>query len=252
MVELSNPLETIFITEELQSNKGFTMLKIKRSNDHIIIITDTGTATMSLTDRQAINKSVDTLIEVIERVTHENNDLSALRTEDVERFDTKSVNALFRDTTSHFTALTRKSVEEALSFSPAYLQAESLRNQVKSLANAYKDCAETVLSSNGDNIAVGKSLYAKAHAVLRDLDLLDDQLSAPLNKLKAIKMEKSMRKEILRKGIAQGKQIARTEFSGLTADTVDTAVALNKVKNLLNDRKTKRDKIISDAKKISE
>jgi hypothetical protein len=137
-----------------------------------------------------------------------------------------------------------------MSYSPAYLQAENLRNQVKALANAYKDCAESVLSSNGDTLAVGKSLYAKSSAILRDLDLLEPQLSAPLEKLKAIKMEKSMRQEI-RKGIEQGKLQAKAGFSGMTNETLETAAALNKAKAVLGDKKSKRDKIISAAQKIS-
>lgn len=227
------------------------MLKIKRSNDQLIIITDNGTATMPLTDKQSVNKSVDTLLEVLERVIHENGDLAALRTEDVERYDTKTVKALFKDATHHLTASTRNNIETALSFSPSYLQAESLRNQVKAIANAYRDCAESVLASNGDTLSVGKSLYAKSTAIIRDLDLLESQLSAPLEKLKSIKMEKSMRTEILRKGIAQGKIIANASFSGMTTETLETAAALNMAKAVLNDKKTKREKIIRDAQKIS-
>jgi hypothetical protein len=64
-------------------------------------------------------------------------------------------------------------------------------------------------------------------------------------------MEKSMRKEILRKGIAQGKMIANAGFSGMTNDTLETAAALNKAKAVLNQGKTKREKIIRDAQKIS-
>ena len=227
------------------------MLKIKRSNDQLIIITENGTASMSLTDRQSINKSVDTLLEVIERVAHENNDLMALRTEDVERYDTKGIKALFKDSTNHFTATTRNNIESALSYSPSYLQAESLRSQVKAIANAYRDCAESVLASNGDTLSVGKSLYAKSTAIIRDLDLLESQLSAPLEKLKSIKMEKSMRTELLRKGIAQGKIIANAGFSGMTNDTLETAAALNKAKAVLGDSKARRAKIIRDAQKIS-
>jgi hypothetical protein len=227
------------------------MLKIKRSNDQLIIITENGTAFMPLTDRQSINKSVDTLLEVIERVAHENNDLASLRTEDVESYDTKSVKALFKDSTHHFTAATRNSIENVLSFSPSYLQAESLRSQVKSIAHAYRDCAESVLASNGDTLSVGKTLYAKSTAIIRDLDLLESQLSAPLEKLKSIKMEKTMRIELLRKGIAQGKIIANAGFSGMTNDTLETAAALNKAKAVLGDSKARRAKIIRDAQKIS-
>jgi hypothetical protein len=227
------------------------MLKLKRQDDQVVIMVDGETAAMPLTDKASVNKAIDSLLEVVHKMQHELRDLNALRYDDAERYETKSVNALFRDTTSHFTASTRHNVEQAMSFSPAYLQAENLRNQVKAIANAYKDCAESVLSSNGDTLAVGKSLYAKSTAILRDLDLLEPQLSAPLDKLKAIKMEKSMRKEILRKGIDQGKQIAKAQFQGMTNDTLETAVALNKAKNVLNDKKTKRDKIIREAQRIS-
>lgn len=226
-------------------------LKLKRSGDQVIILVDGETATMSLADKSSVHKTVDSLLEVVHRVQHELNDLNALRYDDAERYDTKGVSALFRDTTSHFTAATRHNVEQAMAFSPAYLQTENLRNQVKAIANAYKDCAESVLSSNGDTLAVGKSLYAKSSAILRDLDLLEPQLSAPLEKLKSIKMEKAMRQSILRKGIEQGKIIANAGFSGMTNDTLETAAALNKAKAVLNDKKTKREKIISDAQKIS-
>jgi len=227
------------------------MLKLKRQDDQVVIMVDGETAAMPLTDKASVNKAIDSLLEVVHKMQHELRDLNALRYDDAERYETKSVNALFRDTTSHFTASTRNNVEAAISFSPAYLQAENLRNQVKAIANTYKDCAETVLASNGDTLSIGKSLYAKSTAILRDLDLLEPQLSAPLEKLKAIKMEKSMRKEILRKGIEQGKQIANAGFSGMTSDTLQTAVALNKAKAVLGDKKTKREKIIRDAQRIS-
>jgi hypothetical protein len=227
------------------------MLKLKRSGDQVIILVDGETASMPLTDKASVHKTVDNLLEVVHRVQHEIQDLNALRYDDAERYDTKGVNALFRDTTSHFTAATRHNVEKAMSFSPAYLQTENLRHQVKALANAYKDAAESVLASNGDTLSVGKSLYAKSTAILRDLDLLDAQLSAPLEKLKSIKMEKSMRQEILRKGIAQGKMIANAGFSGMTTETLETAAALNKAKAVLDTKKTKREKIIRDAQRIS-
>lgn len=227
------------------------MLKLKRSGDQVIILANGETATMSLSDKASVHKTVDSLLEVVQRVQHELNDLNAMRHEDAESYDTKGVSALFRDTTSHFTAATRHNVEQALSFSPAYLQTQNLRNQVKALANAYKDAAESVLSSNGDTLQVGKSLYAKSTAILRDLDLLEPQLQAPLEKLKAIKLEKSMRQDILRKGIEQGKMIANAGFSGMTNDTLETAAALNKAKAVLNSKKTKRDQIIRDAQRIS-
>jgi hypothetical protein len=226
------------------------MLKLKLSGDQVIIFANGETASMSLSDKSSVHKTVDSLLEVVQRVQHELNDLQALRHDDAESYDTKGASALFRDTTSHFTAATRNNIEKAMSYSPAYLQAENLRNQVKALANAYKDCAESVLSSNGDTLAVGKSLYAKSSAILRDLDLLEPQLSAPLEKLKAIKMEKSMRQEI-RKGIEQGKLQAKAGFSGMTNETLETAAALNKAKAVLGDKKSKRDKIISAAQKIS-
>lgn len=227
------------------------MLKLKRSGDQVIILANGETATMSLSDKESVHKTVDSLLEVVQRVQHELNDLNAMRHEDAESYDTKGVSALFRDTTSHFTAATRHNVEQALSFSPAYLQTQNLRNQVKALANAYKDAAESVLSSNGDTLQVGKSLYAKSTAILRDLDLLEPQLQAPLEKLKAIKLEKSMRQDILRKGIEQGKMIANAGFSGMTNDTLETAAALNKAKAVLNSKKTKRDQIIRDAQRVS-
>jgi hypothetical protein len=227
------------------------MLKLKRQDDQVVIMVDGETAAMPLTDKASVNRAIDNLLEVVHKMQHELNDLNALRYDDAERYDTKGVNALFRDTTSHFTAATRNNVEAALSFSPAYLQTQNLRNQVKAIANAYKDAAESVLSSNGDTLAVGKSLYAKSSAILRDLDLLEPQLSAPLEKLKAIKMEKAMRQSILRKGIEQGKTIANAGFSGMTNETLETAAALNKAKAVLGDKKAKRDKIISDAQRIS-
>jgi hypothetical protein len=227
------------------------MLKLKRQNDQVVIMVDGETATLSLADTKSVNQTVDSLLEVVHKMQHELNDLQALRYDDAESYDTKGASALFRDTTSHFTAATRNNIEKAMSYSPAYLQTENLRNQVKALANAYKDCAESVLSSNGDTLAVGKSLYAKSSAILRDLDLLEPQLSAPLEKLKSIKMEKSMRQEILRKGIEQGKLQAKAGFSGMTNETLETAAALNKAKAVLGDKKSKRDKIISAAQKIS-
>ena len=226
------------------------MLKLKRSKDQILVMTDDGHASLPLT-QESLYKSVDTLLEVVERLTHENKSLNSMRSEDAESFDTSMTKALLRDTTTHLTPATRNSVEASLAFSPSYLQAEALRNQVKAVANVYRDCADSVIASNGDTLALGKALLAKSNAIIRDLDLLEGKLSEPLQKLKSIKMEKSMRKEVLQKGIEQGKMISNAQFSGMTTDTLETARALNMAKQVLKTESNAKEKIIKDAIKIS-
>jgi hypothetical protein len=225
-------------------------VKIKRSNDHVIIMSSEGHAAMSLAP-DSLYKSVDTLLEFVERLTHENKSLNMMRSEDAESYSVAETKALLRDTTTHLTPATRNSVEASLAFSPSYLQAESLRNQVKAMANVYRDCADSVIASNGDTLSVGKALLAKANAITRDLELLEGKLSEPLQKLKSIKMEKSMRKEILQKGIAQGKMISNAQFSGMTTDTLETARALNMAKQTLGSKKDAKAKIVKEALKIS-
>jgi hypothetical protein len=225
------------------------MLKIKKQSNQLIITNDGEVSILDVANLESAHKAIDVLSKALESTHRSNIDLQKASNveERPESFDATSVEPLFRDLTMNVPSQVTKGVKSALNYAPSHLQSQVLKSAVESIAQVYKDAGEMVMNCS-DTTLLSKSLFQKSMLIKRDIELLEDQLDAPLNQLKAIKLEKSMRSAILKKGIEQGKTIAKNQgYFGIDQETLETAAALNKTKSVLNEKKIDADTAIKNA-----
>ena len=230
------------------------MLKIKKQNDHQLLISNDADVTLlEIGTLAGAHKAIDTLSSVILELRKANESIGANLQDYPEAFSSESVEPLLRDVTMNIPSHITKSIKKSVETSPSHLQGETIKSVLQGIAQVYKDAGEMVMSCT-DTTLLSKSLFQKSMLIKRDLELLEEQLNAPLEKIKLVKLEKSMRSQVLSKGIDQGRRLAKLEsgYAGIDQDTFDTAKALNKAKGVLKSKKSSLDEAIKSARRLSE
>jgi hypothetical protein len=225
------------------------MLKIKTQENQLIITNEGEVSVMDISKVETAHKAIQTLSKALEQAVRSNVELqkTAYLEETPETFDIAGTEPLLRDVTMNVPSHVTKNIKSAMTFAPNHLQSQVVKNTVNALAQVYKDAGEMVLNCS-DTTLLSKSLFQKSLLIKRDLELLEEQLDAPLNQIKAIKMEKQMRKDVLSKGIEQGKLIAKNQgYFGIDQDTLEIAAALNKTKSVLKEEAISQETAIANA-----
>lgn len=223
-------------------------MKIKQVGNALHIVTQDASAVMPMTTKEETTKAINTLIEVIYQATHTNTELqkSVLSEDLVESFDTKDSQALLNDLMMNVPSHVVKSAKDSIAFAPSALQPQVLKHFATAISRVYKDAAEMVLSAN-DTTLLARSLLQKSILIGRDVELLNDAIDAPLEKMKAIKQERVLRKSVLKSGVSQGETMAKLKYGEFDNDVLDTARSIQKARNVSD---TKR-KAIKDALRAS-
>lgn len=227
------------------------MLKITQDSKNLIIKNSGDVSVVDISNLENAHKAIQTLASALMKTNQANADLQkSIGDELPEGFDSEASFPLFRDLTLNIPSQVSKGIKSAMAYSPTHLQAQVLKNAVQSIAQVYKDAGEMIMNST-DTTLLSKSLFQKSMLIKRDLELLEEQLDAPLNQIKQIKMEKAMRSAILKKGIEQGKLIAKTEgYVGIDSETLEMASALNKTKKVLKDKHARNAQALESAKSV--
>lgn len=227
-------------------------MKIKRVSNALHVITENGSSVMPMTNTQEINKAMDTLIEVIYQTSHANQELKKSVMDDtlVEQFDTTNITPLIGDVCLNIPSQIEKEINKAVSLSPSHLQGQLLKSMVNITAKIYADASEQIQLAD-DSRLLSKSLAAKANTLRKDLELMNEKLDEPLERVKRMKYERTVSKELLRKGVEQGDLLARIKYGTIDAETLETAAAISKAKEVIQDQKSNLDKAIKNARSVS-
>lgn len=227
-------------------------MKIKRVSNALHVITENGSSVMPMTNTQEINKAMDTLIEVIYQTSHANQELKKSVMDDtlVEQFDTTNITPLIGDVCLNIPSQIEKEINKAVSLSPSHLQGQLLKSMVNITSKIYADASEQILLAQDIHL-LSKSLVAKSNTLKKDLDLMADKLDEPLEVVKRMNFEKSVKKELLRKGAEQGALAARSKYGTINQETLETAAAINKAKKVVADKADRLSDAISSARKAS-
>jgi hypothetical protein len=125
-----------------------------------------------------------------------------------------------------------------------------MKHFAQAISRVYKDAAEMVLSSN-DSTLLARSLLQKSILIGRDVELLADKIDEPLEKMKAIKQERVLRKSVLRKGVEQGQLLAKAKYGEFDTDVLDTARSIQSARNVTEAKSNHKSKAIKNALRIS-
>ena len=228
-------------------------LKLKRVGNALHIINGDSVGTMPLTTSVEIHKAIDTMAEVVYQVTTANQELkkSVNSTDLVEEYSLSSIQSLFDDVTLNIPSHICADLTKALQNVPQHLQGQALKALATLTARVYSDAAEQILLAD-DTRLLSKSLAKKAVTIGKDVELVSAKLDEPLEKIKKVRYENAIRKDLLKKGVAQGELIAKTKYAGITADTLETAAAITKAKRVTADSKEKLAKSIRHANYVAE
>lgn len=227
-------------------------LKLKRVGQALTILTEDGSSIMPLVTQKDNEKCIDTLCEMIYRVSHRNSELQKSVMDDtlVESFATDETEALTEAVCMNIPSHLERDIEKALSFAPRHLQTQLLKQLAILTSKVFSDASEQVLLAN-DNMLLSKSLAAKSRTIVKDVDLLSEKLDESLEQIKRMNFEKSVKKELLRKGAEQGALAARSKYGTINQETLETAAAINKAKKVVADKADRLSDAISSARKAS-
>lgn len=228
-------------------------MKIKKIGNALHIVTGEDSVIVPMSTPSEIEKCTNTLIEVIYQVSHKNAELEKLVANDslVESYDTKSSLPLLNDVLMNVPSHVSKSAKDAIQFAPSALQPQVIKQFANAISRVYKDAAEMILASD-DSTLLARSLLQKSVMIGRDVELLADKLDEPLQKVKAIKFEREMRKSVLRKGVEQGKLQAMTHYGSFDKDVLETARSIQSARNVTEGKSQQKQKAIKDALRLAQ
>ncbi len=226
-------------------------LKLKRVAKALHIITPNGSSVLPMDNESNTNKAVDTLIEFCYKLSHTNAELqkSVMDDELVESFN-NSVEPLVDAVCLNIPSTIEKQIVSAISCAPSHLQGQLLKSMVEITAKIYADASEQIQLAD-DSRLLSKSLAAKANTLRKDLELMNEKLDEPLERVKRMKFERTVSKELLRKGAEQGDLAARAKYGTIDQETLETAAAINKAKEVIADKSDALDKAIKNARSVS-
>jgi hypothetical protein len=169
-----------------------------------------------------------------------------------ETFPITAAEPLLRDATDSLSPVVTKAVRQTVESAPYATQGNAIKGAVTVAANVYAEVADMLLAANGvDQIAISKSLMAKANGLRRTLDLLDESLDAPLNEAKRAKANQALQAAIYEKAVDAGKAIAATDFAGMDAEVIAVARRIVDAKRVSADKAQRHDSAVKSALRVS-
>jgi CxxC motif-containing protein len=223
-------------------------MKIKKIGNALHINTEHGSSVMPMTTEAEVDKVINTLVEVIYQAKHTNTELTKSVSDDllVESFDTADSKALLNDTLMNVPSHVVKSVSDSISFAPVSLQPQVIKHFANAISRVYKDCAEMVLNAP-DGTLLARSLLQKSILIGRDVEMMNEKLDEPLNKMKSIKRERLLRKSVLKAGVEQGEILAKNHYGEFDNEVLETARTIQKARNV----KKSKEAVLTRARRVA-
>jgi hypothetical protein len=230
------------------------MLKIKKIGNAIHFVNGDVSSVMPMTNEKETEVVINTLIEAVYQSTHKNEELqkSFDRSVDaiVTEYATEEIQPLLKDVTRNIPSYIVKSIDDSLSCAPKHLQGQVVKSHAIALARVYKDVAEMVLECSDTNLLY-RSLVQKSGFITRDVEMLAEKLSEPLEKVKRLQVERQLSKDILHRGVEQGKIATLAHYGTFDKDVLDTARSIQKARNIASIIDKRQKKAIKSAIKTS-
>jgi hypothetical protein len=96
-----------------------------------------------------------------------------------------------------------------------------------------------------------RSLVQKSGFISRDVEMLSEKLDEPLEKVKRLQVERQLSKDILHRGVEQGKIATLAHYGTFDKDVLDTARSIQKARNTADIIDKRQKKAIKSAIKTS-